>query len=300
MLGWEINHLMGDNMYGIKDYVAPVDNARITSGEGPRASRRTLNGAKMSSFHHGVDIAGPKPGSKPPIKNITSGKVVWTGEAGGYGNTVVVRNPDGYVVQYAHLDSISVKVGDDVPAGGKIGVMGMTGNSTGVHLDLTVTKNGKTIKRDGSVLAPAPSGLMKRAGGKVPSSKVDVVGETSPTMQAKAQNPVQNNTQAFAGTTEPTTTPTQQNNTNLFSGLFGGGLNLLQGSIGLAVPETKTENNLFGGIASMGLDASLEQIYAEAARAIAGVKDSIESQPMIQSDNPLRAELSSIFDKLEV
>ena len=162
-------------MYGIKDFVPPVAGKyRITSGEGSRKSGRTNNGAKMSSFHHGADWAGETPGSKPDVQNITAGKVVWAGNAGGWGKTVIVQNPDGYTVQYAHLDSIGVKVGDQVSAGGKIGVMGSTGNVTGTHLDMIVTKNGKSLKRDGTVLADAPASIAKRAGGKVPA------GSTTP------------------------------------------------------------------------------------------------------------------------
>lgn len=278
-------------MYGIKDFVPPVAGKyRITSGQGSRKSGRTTNGARMSKFHHGTDWAGATSGSKPDIQNITAGKVVWAGKAGGWGNTVIVQNPDGYTVQYGHLDSIAVKVGDQVPAGGKIGVMGATGNVTGVHLDMIVTKNGKTIKRDGTVLADAPASIAKRAGGKVPA------GSTStPTQSVMVGDKPQ---------TQPIEQPTQQAPTNdMFAGMpmFGGDpMNLLTGSVGLAVPDTATENQLFGNIAGMNIDGGLEQIYAEAARAVASAKDSIESQPMIQSTNPLRDELRTIFDRLDI
>ena len=285
-------------MYGIKDFVPPVAGKyRITSGEGPRKSGRTTNGARMSSFHHGADWAGATPGSKPDIQNITTGKVVWAGKAGGWGNTVIVQNPDGYTVQYGHLDSIAVKVGDQVPAGGKIGVMGATGNVTGVHLDMIVTKNGKSIKRDGTVLADAPASIAKRAGGKVPAGST-----TSPTPTQSA--PTQSIMVGGKPQTQPIEQPTQQApTTDMFAGMpmFGGDpMNLLTGAVGLAVPDTATENQLFGNIAGMNLDGGLEQIYAEAARAVASAKDSIESQPMIQSTNPLRDELRTIFDRLEV
>ena len=285
-------------MYGIKDFVPPVAGKyRITSGEGARKSGRTTNGARMSSFHHGTDWAGATPGSKPDIQNISAGKVVWTGNAGGWGKTVIVQTPDGYTVQYAHLDSTDVKVGDQVPAGGKIGVMGKTGNVTGVHLDMIVTKNGKTIKQDGSVLAAAPASIAKRAGGKVPA------GSTTPSTPTQSA-PTQSIMVGDKPQTQPVEQPTQQAPSNdMFAGMpmFGGDpMNLLTGAVGLAVPDTATENNLFGSIAGMNLDGGLEQIYAEAARAIASAKDSIESQPMIQSTNPLRDELRYISDRLEV
>ena len=277
-------------MYGIKDFVPPVAGKyRITSGEGPRKSGRTTNGAKMSSFHHGTDWAGATPGSKPDIQNITAGKVVWVGNAGGWGKTVIVQNPDGYTVQYGHLDSINVKVGDQVPAGGKIGVMGATGNVTGTHLDMIVTKNGQSINRDGSVLAAAPASIARRAGSKQPAG---TSAPTTPTSTPPAP--------MFAGNTPDTTQP-QSSGADMFGNLLGGTPTaLLQGSVGLAVPETQTQNQMFSQVADMNLGGGLESIYAEAARAIANAKDSIDSRPMIQSTNPLRAELGSIFDRIEV
>lgn len=285
-------------MYGIKDFVPPVAGKyRITSGEGSRKSGRTNNGAKMSSFHHGADWAGATPGSKPDIQNITAGKVVWAGNAGGYGKTVLVQNPDGYTVQYAHLDSIDVKVGDQVPAGGKIGVMGKTGNVTGTHLDMIVSKDGKSLKRDGTVLADVPASIAKRAGGKVPA------GSTTPSTSTQSA-PTQSIMVGGKPQTQPIGQQAQQAPSNdMFAGMpMSGGdpMNLLNGAVGLAVPDTASENQLFRNIAGMNLDGGLEQIYAEAARAVAGAKDSIESQPMIQSTNPLRGELRTIFDRLEI
>ena len=283
-------------MYGIKDFVPPVAGKyRITSGEGARKSGRTNNGARMSSFHHGADWAAATPGSKPDIQNITAGKVVWAGNAGGWGKAVIVQNPDGYTVQYGHLDSINVKVGDQVPAGGKIGVMGATGNVTGVHLDMIVTKNGKSIKRDGTALADAPASIAKRAGGKVPAGSTT---PTTPTSSAPTQSIMVGDKPQIQSVEQQTP---QSNNLFGTDNLFGGSpMNVLSGAVGLAVPETAKENQLFGDIAGMNLGGGLEQIYAEAARAIRAASDSISSQPMIQSNNPLRAELSTIFDRLEV
>lgn len=284
-------------MYGIKDYVSPVAGKfRVTSGEGNRKAKRTITGAMMSSFHHGVDIAGQTPGSKPDIRNVTAGRVLWTGKAGGYGNTVVVQNPDGYIVQYGHLDSISVRAGDNVSAGQKIGVMGATGNVTGVHLDMIVIKNGKSLKRDGSVLAPAPNAILRRAKAKPSANQSTTPASTSATPSAVTLSP-----QATPSATNTTAVTTDYLSPTISAESFSiTPLNLLHGGVGIAIPETQSENRLFGQIADMNLTKGLESIYAEASRAIAGVKDDLESRPMIQSNNPLRAELSSIFDSIDI
>ncbi|MHC8523890.1 M23 family metallopeptidase [Rossellomorea sp. H39__3] len=64
---------------------------------------------------------------------------------GGYGNKIVIDHQNGYKTIYGHLASISVKAGQKVEQGQKIGVMGDTGQSTGVHLHIEVYKDGKML-----------------------------------------------------------------------------------------------------------------------------------------------------------
>jgi hypothetical protein len=54
-------------------------------------------------------------------------------QAGGYGNYIKLRHSWGYSL-YAHLERVCVNVGEKIPAGTRIGIMGSTGNSTGRHL----------------------------------------------------------------------------------------------------------------------------------------------------------------------
>lgn len=56
------------------------------------------------------------------------------------GNYVVIKHPNGWETAYLHLASISVEVGQSVVAGKKIGVKGMTGGSTGVHLHFEMAR----------------------------------------------------------------------------------------------------------------------------------------------------------------
>lgn len=51
-----------------------------------------------------------------------------------YGRYVVVSHGGGWTTYYAHLNSASVRVGDRVGAGARLGTVGSTGGSTGPHL----------------------------------------------------------------------------------------------------------------------------------------------------------------------
>jgi murein DD-endopeptidase MepM/ murein hydrolase activator NlpD len=96
-------------------------------------------GYRWGKMHKGIDIARPSNGT---IKAVDNGVVVSAGWDGGYGNKIVVDHQNGLRTVYGHLASISVRVGQTVPKGSQIGVMGSTGDSTGVHLHFEVYKNG--------------------------------------------------------------------------------------------------------------------------------------------------------------
>lgn len=97
-------------------------------------------GTRWGRLHKGIDIARP---SSLTIKAADNGKVVYAGYDGGYGNKVIINHNNGMKTVYAHLKSISVSVGQTVSKGQKIGIMGSTGNSTGVHLHFEVYENGR-------------------------------------------------------------------------------------------------------------------------------------------------------------
>ena len=110
----------------------PAEGGYISSKMGYRWGRQ----------HEGIDIARP---TGFTIKAADNGIVVAAGSDGTYGNRVIIDHQNGYKTTYAHLSSISAKVGQVVPTGTKIGVMGSTGRSTGTHLHFEVEKNGLTI-----------------------------------------------------------------------------------------------------------------------------------------------------------
>lgn len=94
----------------------------------------------VEKMHTGIDFARASHNdAAPPIVSAESGIVVSAGVRGGYGNTVVIYHEEiGLTTLYAHLDSISVSAGQTVSRGQQIGIMGTTGQSTGIHLHLEV------------------------------------------------------------------------------------------------------------------------------------------------------------------
>jgi murein DD-endopeptidase MepM/ murein hydrolase activator NlpD len=86
-------------------------------------------------YHTGVDFLVPTGTS---VKAIENGTVVSAGWAGSYGYQVVIRHADGRYSQYAHLSAISVRDGQSVGEGQRIGRSGSTGNTTGPHLHFEV------------------------------------------------------------------------------------------------------------------------------------------------------------------
>ncbi|KMJ60420.1 peptidase M23 [Bacillus sp. LL01] len=97
-------------------------------------------GHRWGKMHKGIDIARP---SDRTIKAADNGVVESAGWDGGYGNKIVINHQNGMKTTYAHLDSMSVSVGETVSRGSKIGVMGTTGQSTGIHLHFEVHQDGK-------------------------------------------------------------------------------------------------------------------------------------------------------------
>lgn len=117
---------------GTGNFVWPADGGYISSQMGKRWGR----------VHQGIDIARP---SSRSIFAADNGVVTQVGYHGTYGNRIVITHNNGYETLYAHLSSIEVKVGQTVPQGTKIGVMGSTGRSTGMHLHFEVLKHGSNI-----------------------------------------------------------------------------------------------------------------------------------------------------------
>jgi murein DD-endopeptidase MepM/ murein hydrolase activator NlpD len=96
---------------------------------------RKAGSAWSKGYHTGVDFPVP---TGTTVKSVAAGSVVSAGWGGSYGYQVVIRHGDGRYSQYAHLSAISVRDGQSVSAGQRIGRSGSTGNSSGPHLHFEV------------------------------------------------------------------------------------------------------------------------------------------------------------------
>lgn len=123
--------------------INPV-HGRVSSEYSPNR-KHPVTGRNLP--HLGIDIAAPT-GTKVVAAFAGTVTGVRTGSYNGdqrsgliggrTGNGVIVTNPDGERQYYGHLSKVSVRKGDKVSAGQKVGEVGATGVVTGPHLHLEI------------------------------------------------------------------------------------------------------------------------------------------------------------------
>ncbi len=114
-----------------------------------RTARFKQPGARWSlGWHTGEDLAAPV---GTPVYTATHGKVIAANAYDtSYGYKVIVQLIDGEEYWYCHMpkDAATVKVGDLVEAGQRIGAVGMTGNTTGPHCHIERRRAGAKFAAD--------------------------------------------------------------------------------------------------------------------------------------------------------
>jgi murein DD-endopeptidase MepM/ murein hydrolase activator NlpD len=99
---------------------------------------------KLLYEHKGIDIAAEK-GS--PALASAAGKVAVASHSSlptGLGNYLVIDHGNGYRTTYAHLQDITVNLGQKIAQGQPIGTVGMSGGVIAPHLHFEISKNEKT------------------------------------------------------------------------------------------------------------------------------------------------------------
>ena len=116
------------------DYTAPVEGV-CSSGFGYRV--HPIDHAV--SFHYGTDY---EVNEGTPILAFADGIVTDVLEESGYGKYICIEHEDGWRTLYAHCSSVSVKTGQRIQMGDRIGESGQTGRVTGPHLHFELICDG--------------------------------------------------------------------------------------------------------------------------------------------------------------
>lgn len=120
-------------------FATPVNsNVRQTSSFGYR--RDPISGGRR--LHAGTDWAGAY---GTPLYATADGVVIHAGWQSGYGRLIKIQHAFGVETRYAHLSKITVKNGQRISRGDKIGAMGNSGRSTGTHLHYEVRVGGTPV-----------------------------------------------------------------------------------------------------------------------------------------------------------
>ena len=93
-------------------------------------------------LHTGIDLPAPK---GTAILSANYGTVIRAEYNTAYGNYVMVDHGGNKKTLYAHMSKMSVKKGDEVSKGQKLGEVGTTGYSTGNHLHFEIIINGSQV-----------------------------------------------------------------------------------------------------------------------------------------------------------
>ena len=119
--------------------VVPSSSGLIWPVSGPVTSGY---GWRWGRLHEGIDIAVP---TGTPVSAAASGRVIYAGWMGGYGNLVVIDHGAGLATAYGHNSSIAAGSGSSVSQGQTIAYAGSTGHSTGPHVHFEVRVNGSAV-----------------------------------------------------------------------------------------------------------------------------------------------------------
>ena len=94
--------------------------------------------------HTGLDISDGQPAGTTPVKPFRPGKVIEVVRSKqGLGNHIIIDHGNGVTSVYAHLNSFSVSIGQEVTLANTLGFVGTTGVSTGPHLHFEIRVNGQ-------------------------------------------------------------------------------------------------------------------------------------------------------------
>ena len=105
--------------------------------------RRGFKARSEGDYHDGIDITARR---GDPVRAISAGKVVFARkDPDQFGNLVVIEHGDGWHSAYGSLQKITVREGDPVGAGERVGLVGDTSLTRKTELHFELRKAGKPV-----------------------------------------------------------------------------------------------------------------------------------------------------------
>ena len=116
----------------------PVEGGWYSSNYGWRIDPFT----GQRAFHEGIDVMAE---AGTIIRAAAGGVVVYSDFHPQYGNMIEIDHGNDLISRYAHASKRSVRIGELVLRGAKIGEVGRTGRATGTHLHFEVRQRGAPV-----------------------------------------------------------------------------------------------------------------------------------------------------------
>lgn len=119
----------------------PIASACISSPFGPRV---LANLPEAGTYHYGIDLPAP---NGTPILSAAAGTVIGIQNKGPGGLEMLIQH-EGFIGVYSHFGMIAPALAGgrrSVAAGEKLGVVGLTGVTTGPHLNFGMLVGGRPI-----------------------------------------------------------------------------------------------------------------------------------------------------------
>jgi hypothetical protein len=126
-----------DGLTGAPTFQLPFPCGQVWAGQ----TRTNHSPANSVDFNRADDI-----GDK--VVAASAGTITRVANEGStsYGRWVEIDHGNGYRTRYAHLNTQSVSIGQNVSKGQQVGTVGSTGGSTGPHLHYELRHNGVAIR----------------------------------------------------------------------------------------------------------------------------------------------------------
>jgi LysM repeat protein len=137
-----------------------------------------------NGMHMGIDIAAEL---YTPIYAVDGGVVSKSYYSDTYGHVVFIKHQNDYETVYAHLHKRKVNEGESVRQGTQIGVMGNTGDSSGVHLHFEVHQDEWTYSKENVIDPDRALGLTEIGQAVVAQSRANPGGSIETSSQALSE-----------------------------------------------------------------------------------------------------------------